>query len=252
MTRPGGRIPLYICMAALAAAAGAGVAAEGAGGSLPGRPPGEPELEELDEVFVDGKRVRPKPYSYKELQKRIDWMARLVGEFDIGGTVVRIGPGGQEESTPVIGRADCIGFGIGPGVQCELRVGWRETWQGESRDDRGRESTFNPAVLLVGYEPVLGSVNYILVNSLGHADTAVGEMASADTLRARTDCAVDNFSTSTCEQLMRITVRPDPESVEVRIEQSIDLEPVVRYTFVMNRVPGSKAVVFGRTQRRAK
>jgi hypothetical protein len=121
-------------------------------------------------------------------------------------------------------------------------VGWRVTWQGESRDERGRESTFNPAVLLVGYEPVRGGVNYILVNSLGHADTAVGELASADTLRARTDCAVDNFPGSACEQLMRITARPDLQTVEVQIEQSIDLEPV----------PGSKAVVFGRAQGKGK
>lgn len=241
-------ISLRICMAALACAA----AARAVGADAAASREAEAGLEELDEVFVEGKRVRPKPYSYKELQKRIDWMARLVGEFDIGGTVVRIGAGGQEESTPVIGRADCVGFGIGPGVQCELRVGWRATWQGEFRDERGRESTFNPTVLLVGYEPVRGGVNYILVNSLGHADTAVGEMASADTVRARTDCAVDNFSASACEQLMRITARPDQKTVEVHIEQSIDLEPVVRYSFVMNRVPGSKAVVFGRSQGKAK
>jgi hypothetical protein len=83
-------IPLRTCTAVLACAAAAMAVAADAAAS---REAGD-GLEALDEVFVEGKRVRPKPYSYKELQKRIDWMARLVGEFDIGGTVVRRFAGG--------------------------------------------------------------------------------------------------------------------------------------------------------------
>lgn len=248
MSRSGGGIPLCICMGALAGAvAGAALAAETADGHQAGQDPVDPEVEELDEVLVEGELIRRRSSSYKELQKPIDWMARLVGHFEIGGTVVLLAPEGREESIDVIGRADCIGFGVGPGVQCELRVDWPASTDPDAGEGPGAVSRFNPAVLLLGYEPVRGAVSYIMVDDQGHASTAVGELASADTLRSRTDCTASTVSPA-CDQMMRITARPDLASVEMRIEQRIDLTPVVRYDFVMNRLPGSEAVVFGRRQ----
>lgn len=229
-----------VCLGALACtAAGMAAAAETA-------------IEELDEVVVEGDRVKPRPRSFNELQKPIDWMARLVGEFDIGGSVVISMAGDREESRDVSGHANCVGFGLGPGVQCELQVTWPVSAGPDGMEVRGGISRFDPAVLLLGYEPVQGSVNYILVDNQGFAETAVGEMSSADTMRSRTDCALDAIAAGTCDQVLRITADPDLRTIAVRIEQRIDLAPAVRYNFVLNRVPGSKAVVYGRKQERKK
>lgn len=242
MNRSGAGISLRICLAALAwFAAGIVVAAAARNTGQD-----QPDFEELDEVFVDGDRVKRKSYSYKELQKPLDWMARLVGEFDVGGTVILSGPDGGEQTVEVLGHAQCIGFGIGPGVQCDLQVKWPEAAGPDGEEFPGGVSAFDPAALLLGYEPVQGAVSYILVSNKGHAETAVGEMVSGDTMRSRTDCA-DSVAV-TCEQVMRITANRDLETVEMRIERRSDLAPAVRYVFVMRRVSGSQSVVFGRKQ----
>lgn len=248
MTRSGGGILLRICMAAMAGAVAVTVVAgQVADGQQAVQEAEEPELEELDEVFVEGDHIRRRPSSYKELQKPITWMARLVGHFQIRGSVVLVAPEGREQSIAVQGRADCFGFGFAPGVQCELRVNWPGSTDPQWAQVPGAVSSFDPAVLLLGYEPVQSAVSYILVDNQGHASAAVGDMVSADTMRSRTDCAVSTLSAA-CDQVMRITARPDQQTVEMRIEQRIDLAPAVRYALVMNRLPGTESVVYGRKQ----
>jgi hypothetical protein len=210
-----------------------------------GESPGPDEVEELDEVFVEGRRIVPKPRSFKELQKPFDWLARLVGEFDIDGNVDLRAQGRPEDLRNVTGRAYCVGFGHGPGVQCDLRVLWPETKGQDGEDIPGGVSTLNPAVMLLGFEPVLPGISYILVDSDGNADTAVGGMATADIMRSRSRC-VD--IAGNCERVTQITASPDLQSVELRIDLKIEHETAVQFTFVMRRVPGTDSVVFGRKQ----
>jgi hypothetical protein len=205
--------------------------------------------EVLDEVLVEGRRVEPKPRSFKELQKPFDWLARLVGEFDIDGNVDLHAQGRPEDLRSVSGRADCIGFGVGPGVQCDLRVRWQETRGLDGEVIPGGVSTLNPAVMLLGFEPVLPGVSYILVDNQGNADISVGEMVTVDTLISRSKC-VD--IAGDCERLMQLTAGADLESVEMKIDLRVEGETAVRFSFVMRRVPGTVSVVYGRKQGKQK
>lgn len=208
-----------------------------------------PDDEVLDEVLVEGRRVEPRPRTFKELQKPFDWLARLVGEFDIDGSVDLRAQSRSGDLRNVSGRADCVGFGVGPGVQCDLRVRWQETKGPDGEDIPGGVSTLNPAVLLLGFEPVLPGVSYILVDNRGNADIAVGEMATVDTMVSRSRCVA---IAGDCEQVMQITAGPDLESVEMKIDLRIKGETAVRFSFALHRVPGTVSVVYGRKQGKQK
>jgi hypothetical protein len=207
------------------------------------------KVDELEEVFVEGQRLVPKPRSFKELQKPFDWLARLVGEFDIDGSVDLQAQGRPEDMRNVSGRADCIGFGVGPGVQCDLRVLWPDTKGPDDEDIPGGISTFNPAVMLLGFEPVMPGISYILIDNQGNAETAVGEMATVDTMRSSSKCVA---IAGNCQRFMQITAGPDLESIEMKIVLRIESKAAVRFSFVMHRVPGSVSVVYGRKQARKK
>lgn len=210
---------------------------------------GQPPEEELDEVVVEGDRIKSRISSYKELQKPLDWLARLVGEFRIGGGVELLAQDDAGDPLAVTGAAVCIGFGIGPGVQCDFRALWRETAESASEAITGGASTYNPAVLLLGFDPLAGSVSYIMVDARGYADTAGGTMVSADTMRARSSCFA---MAARCDQVLRISASPDGETFEMMIDRQIEQQPAVRFRFVMERIPGTPSVVYGRKQEEKK
>lgn len=201
------------------------------------------EVEVLGEVIVEGGRLRPKPRTNKELQKPFDWLARLVGEFDIDGSVDVHAKGRPEDLREVSGRAECIGFGVGPAVQCDLRALWQPAGRNDGGDIPGGASVFNPAVMLFGFEPVLPGISYILVDGLGHAETAVGEMVTVDTMSSRSKCAA---VAGNCERSMQITADADLARIDMQVVLRIENEPVVRFALVLRRVPGSVSVVYGR------
>lgn len=217
-------------------------------GLAPGAEPGQQQLpddEVLDEVLVEGRRIVPKRRSFKELQKPFNWLARLVGEFEIDGSVDLHAQDRPEDLRSVSGRAHCVGFGLGPGVQCDLTVRWQETKGPDGQDIPGGVSTLNPAVMLLGFEPVLPGVSYILVDNQGNADIAVGEMVTVDTMFSRSKC-ID--IAGDCERLMQLTAGEDLESVKMKIDLRIDGESAVGFSFSMRRVPGTVSVVYGRKQ----
>jgi hypothetical protein len=111
-------------------------------------------VQELDEVIVEGRRVRKKRPSWDDYQQPFNFLARLVGQFVIEGSVDLHGQGNPEDLRRVAGRAHCIGFGSAPGVQCELNVLWPETRGAGGEEIPGGVSTLDPAVLLFGFEPV--------------------------------------------------------------------------------------------------
>lgn len=204
-------------------------------------PPSKPQSkEELDEVLVEGRRSRT-----KDPQSVLNWMSRLVGRFVVEGTVDLRAQGKREDFVKVQGRADCIGFGIGPGVQCQLKVRWPDTQGPDGAGIPGGAPALNPAVMLFGFEKDQFGIHYTLVDSKGFAELAKGALATPDVLDARSTCGATRGD---CTRRVRITALADLKAVEMKIDQMIDQQKAVSYTIVMRRVPGSPSIIYGRKQ----
>jgi len=226
---------------------------------------------ELGEVLVEGRRTREKPPTFEEYQRPFDFMARLVGEFYVEGNVDLHAQGRAEDMRKVSGRAECVGFGMAPGVQCELRIRWPGTTGPNNEEIPGGLSTLNPAIMLFGFEsadatlrptgfrrpnqpgenaePKRPGISYILIDSNGIAERAIGEMASPNVLRSRSRCVA---ILGDCERVTLITAQPDLKSVEINLDLVIDGAKAVNFLFVLNRLPGTESVVYGRKDKNAK
>lgn len=234
---------------------------------------GKPD-DELGEVLVEGSRQKAKRPSFDDYQAPWNFMARLVGQFVIDGTVELHAQGRSEELRKVSGRTECVGFGQAPSVHCELRVRWPETAGPNGEAILGGVSTLNPAVVLYGYEPVdpnmVGrrprgrpaplapgmpapttpeepGISWVVVDNQGVVETAVGQMISPDTMRSRSKCLA---VPGNCERDVRITAAPNLKTVGMNIDLVIDGEKAVSFAFVLHRVPGTESVVYGRKPRK--
>jgi hypothetical protein len=192
---------------------------------------GRPD-EELDETLIKGNLFAAKP------QQSFDWLARLVGSYTIGGQVDLRAGGNPEDLRPVDGQGTCIGFGLGPAVHCELQIRWSEP---AGEDIPGGVSTYDPAVMLFGFNGRTSGITYALVDSKGVAEGSSGTLISANTVRARRPCA---SLPGNCQREVHITAEPDLKVVRIRMDTEIDFRRVLSYQFVLNRVPGSPAVTF--------
>src|SRR5688572_29809952 len=103
------------------------LAANAPGSSQAPQPPRTLQDDELDEVFVEGRRNRDRPRSWDDYQQPFNFLARLVGQYVVAGQVDLHAQGKTEDLRTVSGRATCLGFGAAPGVQCELNLQWPET-----------------------------------------------------------------------------------------------------------------------------
>lgn len=197
---------------------------------------------ELEEVIVSGERSTRRP-GFREYQQPLDWLARMVGRFSVDGHIDLTAQGSPEDILKVDGQVECVGFGVAPGVECELQIRWPERTGPNGEKIPGGVPTLNPAVVLYGFEPVQQGVHYILVDNEGTAVTAVGLHATADTVQSRSQCSV---FPGNCERVVRITAGPDLRLIEMRIDLEVDGKKSLRYVFMLHRVPGTPSVVFGR------
>lgn len=222
----------------------------------------EREQEQLDEVTVEGRRERQ-----RKPQQSFEWLARLVGEFTIQGHVQADPEGLSGESSEVSGHALCVGFGLAPGVLCELQVRWAEVTGADGEPLPGGISTLDPAVMLFGFnlgahsDPMYGgpynaaadpesyTIAHILIDSQGVAEAGSGFRAGTDTMTSRAPCVA---IPANCERMVRIIAPDDLATVEMRIDLAIAGEVAMRHDFILNRVVDSKAVVFGREPVREK
>lgn len=195
----------------------------------------EQKDEELDEVLVDGTRIKV----VRDPQKVLDWLARLVGKFTYEGEVDLHGRGRDEDLRTVHGMQDCIGFGIAPAVNCTINVVWPESHGPNGEEIPGGVSNLNPAMMLFGFEPDRIGIRYMLVDSKGIAEGALGLLA-ADSLTSRAPCV--NIP-GKCERIVRITAQPDGLVIEMQIDIEVDYQKAMGYRFVLHRVPGTPAVV---------
>jgi hypothetical protein len=197
----------------------------------------EPEqqalLDELDEVLVSGERP------VKSAQQVINWLASLAGKFTLEGNVDAEGENNHEDPRPVQGSANCIAFGLAPGVRCELRVHWPEARGPNGEAILGGVSSLDPGMILYGLEPRSNGISYMIVDNKGVGDHAVGLLFN-NTLISKTACV--NVP-GPCQRVVRITVEPQLQVIRMQIDLERAEQEVVRFGFVMRRVPGSKADV---------
>lgn len=232
------------------------VALTGSGLVVPADTPSAPDpvspaqqAEELEEVLVEGRRIRrqrTRP-SWNEYQQPFNFLARLVGEFDIDGSVDLQGQGNPEHMRRAQGRAHCIGFGSAPGVQCQLNVRWPASSGADGEEIPGGVSTLDPAMLLLGFDPVTPGISHVLLDNRGVADNAVGRMNSPNTMLSRSRCV---GMPGNCQRTVRITAEPDLDTVRLTIGFARDQQDFLSLAFVMRRVPGTGSVVYGGKQQK--
>ena len=249
MNLPSSLIALVLMAPApvIAASAPAAPPASPASPAIPADTPQAPAppLEELDDVLVEGRRIRAAPRSWDEYQQPFNFLARLVGKFDIEGYVDLRAQGNDEDLRKVQGQAICLGFGAAPGVQCELTAQWPRTTGPAGEEILGGVSSLDPAVLLFGFDPATTGVSHVVVDNRGVADTAVGRMISVNTMLARSRCVA---VPGNCERTARVSIEPGFRIIRMNIDLAIDQQKAVSFVFIMNRVPDSAAVVYGRKQ----
>jgi hypothetical protein len=209
------------------------VTVRSAGAPAPSATQAQPQ--QLDEILVEGRKP------LRDAQKIFDWMARLVGQFIVEGSVHLHADGAPSEPLQAHGRADCVGFGPAPGVLCELKIRWPEAKGPNGESLFGGASTLDPASMLFGFAPDRIGIHHMLADNSGIANEALGYLLSGDLLASRTKCV--NVPRR-CERVVQITAAPDRSSVEIKIELEVDYQKAASFTFLMRRVPGSPAVVF--------
>lgn len=156
------------------------------------------EQQELDEVTVEGRRDRQ-----RKPQQSFDWLARLVGEFTIDGDVYANPDRTSGDVQKAQGHALCIGFGIAPGVLCDLRVRSTDVTGEDGGEILGGVSTLDPAVMMFGFnlgahadaiyggrqnaaaDPDSYTIAHILVDNTGVAEGGSGFRAGTDTMTSR-------------------------------------------------------------------
>lgn len=191
-----------------------------------------PPDQQLDEALVEG--VKPT----RDAQQVINWLARLVGDFTVDGYVDLHGQGKPDDQRQVQGSTTCIGFGPAPAVQCELWVRWPETRGPDGEAVLAGSSTLDPAMMLFGFEPDRIGIRYMLVDSQGIADGALG-LVAGDTLVSRAPCV----GIADCQRVTRITAGNDLKVIEMQVDFEVAFSKAATLVFEMKRVPGSSAVV---------
>jgi hypothetical protein len=239
---------IWIVVLALTAAG----AAAAAGAALARQEVNPSTEDELEEVVVTGRRASD---LHQNPQIYFDWLARLVGDFTVEGYVDVTSHDGSRDVLTVEGTVTCIGFGAAPAVQCDLHVRWPDKTGADGKAIPGEAPTLDPSMMLFGfkengynyeiggYEISEYSIKHVLVDNRGVFESAHAVHDGEDTVVSTSHCAAIRAD---CERMVRITASPDLSTVEIQIELTIEQHKAVRYAFLLSRVPGSKATVYGR------
>lgn len=205
---------------------------------------------ELTEVLVIARRSGD---DRKDPQVYFNWLSRLVGEFTVDGYVDAKAVGGARDLLTAEGTAKCIGFGVAPGVQCDLHVSWPARAAAAGSEIPGVAPTLDPAAMLFGFRETyqIGgyeySINHVLIDNRGTFESGNAFSDGEDTMVSTSHCSAVRVD---CERTVRITAAPDLRTVDMLIELAIGQQEKVRYVLQMSRVPGTNAQVYGREPER--
>lgn len=212
-----------------------------------------------------------------------DWMRRLVGRYRIEGMVevvyayegydrhrcAPLPPDPSEVDDPppppepycsnISGKADCIGVGTGPGVQCVFNIVWQDIREvispGPDVEDAGMfelpgaAPNLAPSMAVFGLEPARAEIRYLLVDQKGLAEGGQGGIVG-NRATLRTPCA--NAPTlflamkpaprgrpegppRKCERILRIDARSDAKVVNLMIDVEVNGEVWTRLVMTLRR-----------------
>jgi hypothetical protein len=204
--------------------------------------------EELDEVVVEANKEKTKRPSFKEYQASLNWLARMVGRFSIDVTSEVLSSNEVGDLRHFNGEANCVGFGVPPNVQCDLSLPgvWRDA--GEANELHG-VAELGPSVVLYAYDKTRNQIRHIWVDARGLAEEAEGSLINDDVLRSKGRCQSNNAA---CSRSVRIAADADLKTIEMKIETSISEGALIRYVFVLSRIPGTPSIVYGRKEKAPK
>lgn len=202
-----------------------------AGAAEPGLTTQDAPPRELGEVVVSGEK------STKRVTDMIPWLRRLAGQYTLEGYIDLGGAGRPEDQRNVRGGGTCVGFGVAPGVQCEIQVRWPEVRDASGKPVLNGVSTLAPAMLLFGIEAEAGGIQFMQVDNRGLAEGATGFVTGdAATFRARCMEVPEG-----CQRTTRITAVQDSRMVEVQVDTELDFLLATRLSIQMIRTGGGTA-----------
>ncbi len=184
--------------------------------------------EELDEVLVNGVRVKP----VRDAQAIVNWLKLLVGRFSYSGYVQPRIEGQAANLLLVHGSADCTPFGLAPGVVCSINVSWPQAPGEGLKDIPGGMPTLNPAMVQYGLDTDHFGIRFLQVDSKGIANAGQGYLV-ADTLTTTAPCAE---VAGDCKRITRITPRADGKFIDMQTDIEVDGRRQVRFKFLLNRL----------------
>lgn len=183
--------------------------------------------DELGEVLVTGE----KPVN--KVSELIPWLRRLPGTYSYEGYVDLNGKDDPDGRQKIYGVGECVGFGVAPGVQCEINVRWKEVRGPNGEEIPGGVSYFAPAMVLYGLEPDELGIRYLQVDNRGLAEGSTGVIVG-DTASFRTPC-VD--MPEGCQRIVRVTAEPESKVIDMQIDTEVNFEMQTRFRFLLRRLP---------------
>lgn len=201
------------------------VAAQAAAPARTEAPPREDV--ELSEVVVSGEKPT------RRVADVIPFLRRLLGQYTYSGYVDLGGKGLPEDRKAVRGGGTCVGFGVAPGVQCEIQVRWPETKGADGQPVMGGVSYLQPAMILYGLEPDEIGIRYLQVDNRGLAEGATG-LIIGNTLSFRTPCV--DFTEGGCDRVVKITAEPESKVIDMQVDTEVAGQLAMRFRFQMTRV----------------
>jgi hypothetical protein len=183
-------------------------------------------IEELGEVVVTGEKAT------RKVADLIPWLRRLLGQYSYNGWVDLGGQGNPEDRRPVRGVGLCMGFGVAPGVQCEINVRWPQVKGPAGEEVMGGVSTLDPAMILYGLEPDEIGIRYLQVDNTGLAEGATGTIIG-NTATFTAPCA---DIPGNCRRITQITADSDSKIVDMQIDTELDYVLAMRFRFQMTRI----------------
>lgn len=189
------------------------------------------EEQELSEVTISAEKPT------RKVADLIPFLRRILGQYTIDGKVDLGGQGKPEDRWTAVGTGNCVGFGVAPGVQCELNVKWPQIPGPNGEAVMSGIFGMEPMMILYGLEPDELGIRYLQVNNKGLAEGATGYMID-DTVTFKTPCVNTEPG---CQRVTKITARSESKVVDFQIDTEINYQVAARFTFKLRRVANPQA-----------
>jgi hypothetical protein len=187
--------------------------------------------EELNEVTISAEKPT------RKVGELIPFLRRILGQYTVDGKVDLGGQGKPEERWTAVGTGSCVGFGLAPGVQCELNVKWPQIPGPNGEAVMSGIFGMEPMMILYGLEPDELGIRYLQVNNKGLAEGATGYMIN-DTVTFKTPCV---NTPPGCQRVTRVTAPSESKVVDFQIDTEIDFKVAARFNFKLRRVANAQA-----------